>query len=387
MLIKFREQVPSIYPSASRDFQYLGWLIDIVLNSVKHNVDDLYDLPNSKTDPRLTELLAMTLGFKVKRNYDQNQLQALVAALPRILKYKGTMTAVNMAGNALIAASGAIGSFDSEVKDGELTVVLPKSLIDISLFTDLLPYILPAGMTCHIVRKNQLKEGYATKLVHQNSLLAEWVPDLAWDNEKQTTVGLANMFNTGISSTEYANFAMANPELYSGWIIDFYTPKTDDLSSSSKEALWLEQYNCISIKTAFDICSHTGKYKSDRYYIIATISSIKDQTLGKMTIKDSTGTIYATNIYGADGETRYGELDDKVRPKVGDKVLLYANFYTNYGDYGDRPLNDELMASNRILNTGLLDNSMIPTLTQQFYDPYSEELVKNVEESTEGENL
>lgn len=206
MLIKFQEQVPSIYPSASRDFQYLGWLINIVLNSVKHNVDDLYDLPNSKADPRLTELLAMTLGFKVKRNYNQEQLKALVAALPRILKYKGTKTAIDMAGNALIAASGAIGNFDSEVKDGELTVTLPKSLIDISLFTDLLPYILPAGMTCHIVRKNQVDREYQTKLVQQNSMLAEWVHDLGWDDTRHTTTGLANMFNTGYSFEPYANF-------------------------------------------------------------------------------------------------------------------------------------------------------------------------------------
>jgi hypothetical protein len=212
VLIKFQDQVPSIYPSASRDFQYLSWLINIVLNSVKHNVDDLYDLPNSKSDPRLTELLAMTLGFKIRRNYNQEQLQALVAALPRILKYKGTKTAVDMAGNALIAAAGAIGNFDSEVKGGELIVTLPKSLIDISLFTDLLPYILPAGMTCHIVRKNQVNRDYDTKLVQQNSMLAEWVPDLDWDDTKYTMTGLANMFNTGYSSEPFANFIDKNGE-------------------------------------------------------------------------------------------------------------------------------------------------------------------------------
>ena len=71
-MIKFREQVPSVYTNASRDFQYLSWLIDVVLNSVKHNVDTIYDLPNVKHDAKLSELLAMTLGFKVKRNYDQN---------------------------------------------------------------------------------------------------------------------------------------------------------------------------------------------------------------------------------------------------------------------------------------------------------------------------
>lgn len=257
MLIKFQEQVPSIYPSASRDFQYLGWLINIVLNSVKHNVDDLYDLPNSKADPRLTELLAMTLGFKVKRNYNQEQLKALVAALPRILKYKGTKTAIDMAGNALIAASGAIGDFTSEVSDGELTVTLPKSLIDISLFTDLLPYILPAGMTCHIVRKNQVDKNYQTKLVQQNSMLAEWVPDLGWDDTKHTVTGLANMFSTGYSFEPYANF-----------------------------------------------------------------------------------------------------IDNE----------------------GNRPLNDKLISNNRVLNTGLLDNNIIPALSTQLNDEYSVLIEKSVEE-------
>lgn len=208
-MIKFHNQVPSVYSNTSRDFQYLGWLIDIVLNSVKHNVDDLYDLPKSKTDTRLTELLAMTLGFKVKRNYDQQQLKALVEALPRILKYKGTLTAVTLAGNALVAASGAIGDFmvDKEkTTGGELAVILPKSLIDISLFTDLLPYILPAGMTCHITRKNQIDKDYTTPLAMQEALIANFEHDLDWDDAKHTTTGLSELFNTGFSSSEYANY-------------------------------------------------------------------------------------------------------------------------------------------------------------------------------------
>ena len=201
-MIKFHDLVPSVYSSASRDFQYLGWLINIVLNSVKHNVDDLYDLPNSKSNSRLTELLAMTLGFKIKRNYDQQQLQALVAILPRILKYKGTITAVKMAGNALIAASGAIGDFNCEVRDGELLVVLPVNLIDVSLFTDLLPYILPAGMTCHIVRKNQIQETYKTKLAYDEILRAEWIPEISWNAETGTVDGMSNIYSNFVGKFE-----------------------------------------------------------------------------------------------------------------------------------------------------------------------------------------
>lgn len=200
-MIKFREQVPSVYTSASRDFQYLSWLIDIVLNSVKHNVDDLYNLPTTKGDSRLSELLAMTLGFKVKRNYDQKQLAALVAVLPRILKYKGTETAIDIAGNALIAASGTTGSFFSEVTNGMLKVELPKNLIDVSLFIDLLPYILPAGMTCRVARVDQVKEGITTKYAHQDTMIAKWIsdiPDYVFDGENELSAGLANMFDVDI---------------------------------------------------------------------------------------------------------------------------------------------------------------------------------------------
>ena len=202
-MIKFANQVPSVYPSASRDFQYLCWLIDIVLNSVKHNVDDIYDLPNNQADHKLTELLAMTLGFKVKRNYDKNQLRALVAALPRILKYKGTKTAIDMAGNALIMASGASGDFYSEMVDGELRVTFPVNLVDISLFMDLLEYILPAGMTCHIVRENRVKRNFTTKLDVNNVLIAGLVPDLDTSNN---TAGLSNIFDAGSSVPAFTNY-------------------------------------------------------------------------------------------------------------------------------------------------------------------------------------
>ena len=208
-MIKFYDQVPSVYPSASRDFQYLCWLIDIVLNSVKHNVDDLYDLPNSKADSRLTELLAMTLGFKVKRNYDQTQLRALVAVLPRLLKYKGTKAAVDMAGKALIAASGAsgvIGGFYSEVKNGELIITFPEDLVDVALFTDLLNYILPAGMTYHIRVENEIPETYKTQIDLNEVLLASSIVDLDWDTNASTSVGLANMFETGVSEPAFGNY-------------------------------------------------------------------------------------------------------------------------------------------------------------------------------------
>lgn len=207
-MIKFKDQVPTIYTRASRDFQYLSWLIDVVLNSVKHNVDSLYDLPNNQADPKLTELLAMTLGFKVKRNYNQKQLSALVAALPKILKYKGTETAIIYAGNALIAASGATGSFQCKIVEGELQVTLPEDLVDIALFNDLLPYILPAGMSRRVIRTNDITKGITTKLIYSDTATTDFVNDLTFVEETQQTTGLSTMFD--ITTANNATYTFAN---------------------------------------------------------------------------------------------------------------------------------------------------------------------------------
>lgn len=221
-MIKFNKQVPSVYSNASRDFQYLSWLINIVLNSVKYNVDSIYSLPNTSGDSKLTELLAMTLGFKVKRNYDQKQLAALVAVLPRILKYKGTAEAIIMAGEALIAASGAVGniSIGFTEEGSELEIRLPKILVDISLFTDLLPYILPAGMTCYIVRTDIKTTTSTSEVNYDDIVLAECVPDYAWDENNQTFVGLATMYDTPNQEPTFANYKGANVEKLNTGLLD-----------------------------------------------------------------------------------------------------------------------------------------------------------------------
>ena len=164
-MISIKNQLPNIYYDASRDFQILGHLFEVVLNYTKTNADMLYLLPNGITsDTRATELLAHTLGFKLKRNYDKEQLAALVSIFPRLLKMKGTLQAVNLAGNALVKASGVPGTFESELTDRILTVKIPQELSDITLFLDLLPYILPFGVRVSVVRTTIIRHTYTTPL-------------------------------------------------------------------------------------------------------------------------------------------------------------------------------------------------------------------------------
>jgi len=176
-MIKLYDQVPQVYNNASRDFQYLSRLFDVVLNDVKHNIDDMYYLPTCSENSRLTELLALTLGFKVKRNYDQKQLSALVSILPSILKCKGTQKAIDLAGNALIKASGAQGSFIGKVVDNVLEVIMPKDSVDVNLFLDILPYILPAGLSVNIVKRNVIQGTIETESGYETGLKAKLFKD------------------------------------------------------------------------------------------------------------------------------------------------------------------------------------------------------------------
>jgi hypothetical protein len=220
-----------------------------VLNSVKHNVDDLYNLPNSKADPRLTELLALTLGFKVKRNYDKAQLTALVSILPIILKNKGTKKAVVMAGEALITASGATGTFSCEIENNSLIVTLPKDLVDTTLFIDLLPYILPAGMTCRILRKNITEKTIKTVVTYKDTNKLEVVKDINWDSDDKAFTGLSLLFanaaearahNRDVVAPEFSNFAykadgVLNTGLLNNTLITSLEPDTLNINDSREE--------------------------------------------------------------------------------------------------------------------------------------------------------
>jgi hypothetical protein len=114
-----------------------------------------------------------------------------------------------MAGLAILAASGASGEFKSELTNGELKVIFPVGLVDVSLFTDLLQYILPAGLTYHIIRKNELtlpSDYSTTELSYGNKLIAEWIPDVTWDVETGRTTGLANLYDVAAQPPVFANF-------------------------------------------------------------------------------------------------------------------------------------------------------------------------------------
>jgi hypothetical protein len=163
-MIKIQDLTPTIYYNHSRDFQLMGRLYELVLNYSKTNAANLYNLPVGKNmDEQLLKLLALTLGFTPKKNYNSKQLRAICSVLPIILQHKGSIQALVLATDALLAAEGVKQPLDyTLIPKQRLVLYVAQELEDLSLLTDLLDYLLPAGLSCYIVKETQLVTGIET---------------------------------------------------------------------------------------------------------------------------------------------------------------------------------------------------------------------------------
>ena len=161
-MIKLEKLTPSVYYTKSRDFQFIGRLYDVVLNSIKTNGDLLNMLTDVEGLPvKWIDLASTSLGFQSKHNYSSKQLSVLCSIFHKILRNKGTLEAISMLGKALLSAEGLTDEFYCYLENNVLNVFLPATLKDLSLFNDLLNYIIPAGISCRINRastKNYLSK-------------------------------------------------------------------------------------------------------------------------------------------------------------------------------------------------------------------------------------
>lgn len=157
-MIKLQNLTPEVYYKESRDFQLLGRLFDLVLNAVKTDADLLYNLPlSTNSDEKLLELLALTLGFKPKHQYNARNLKAVCSVFSEILRNKGSIKAIKIACEALFNSMDISQQLDYDFtkdKDNtELNLYIAQDFGDITLLNDLLSYVLPAGMSCNIIRE------------------------------------------------------------------------------------------------------------------------------------------------------------------------------------------------------------------------------------------
>ena len=100
------------------------------------------------------------------------------------------------------------------------------------------------------------------------------------------------------------------------------TAATTTAAPSTPDSPEEPEYDTITIAEALELCGEPGNVTTERYYIRATVKTVKNAQYGQMVIEDETGTIEVYGTYSADGELTYAELEYK--PVKGDEVLLHC---------------------------------------------------------------
>ena len=103
-------------------------------------------------------------------------------------------------------------------------------------------------------------------------------------------------------------------EIQNAWLIDRVAgeaaPKEPTITPDST----------ITIAEAIANAALVGE--TDRFYITATVQTVKNPAYGEMYIEDATGEMYVYGSYNEDGSIGYAAMEDK--PYKGDTVTLYV---------------------------------------------------------------
>ena len=91
-----------------------------------------------------------------------------------------------------------------------------------------------------------------------------------------------------------------------------------------------EGYNVITIEQALEIAKLADGAITDRYYILATVSTVTNAKYGAMYIEDETGSISVYGTYSEDGKIGYADMKNK--PAKGDLILLSCTLQTYNGN-------------------------------------------------------
>lgn len=155
--MEIRKLVPDVYYKESRDFSYIGRLLEIVVNYNKTGADlvkkGVLEGGDQSTPSMILDLLAITLGFETKHEYITDDLIAICSCFLSIVKKKGSLDAIIETVNVLLHSQKIDAKINNSniYADGldkcHLIIEVPAELTDRILIEDLFEYILPTGMT------------------------------------------------------------------------------------------------------------------------------------------------------------------------------------------------------------------------------------------------
>lgn len=151
--MKVEKLIPEVYYSQSRDFSYIGRLMEILFNYMKTAADCVSVNPDSlNIDPTTIELIALTLGFESKHVYTTRDLIYIISSFSHLINKKGTKESINHAIKLLINSQQIkMDLLEDEdfilmSDDYVLEIKIPSQMTDTILLEDLFDYILPTGM-------------------------------------------------------------------------------------------------------------------------------------------------------------------------------------------------------------------------------------------------
>ena len=151
--MKVNDLLPEVYYKESRDFAYIGRLVEVILNYMKTAADCVnLNVDNENIDSNIVDLIVDTLGFELKHSYANKDLIGVASAFSTLLKYKGSTAAIELAIRLLLNSQGIVSESDFEFcildeEKAEIQINIPDVLSDIILLEDLFDYILPVGVT------------------------------------------------------------------------------------------------------------------------------------------------------------------------------------------------------------------------------------------------
>lgn len=156
-VFKYKNNVPDVYPNESRDFQLICNVFDLTQNSIKYDIDSMLNILDTNLCPeKLLPLLQTKLGFISNYNLSAKQLRTVLKAFPYLIKNKGSTKGIQETIQTFLKTQNIFGNVQIDYinkRDNtsilnniyEVNIGLQTKLLDVSLLTELLRFIIPAG--------------------------------------------------------------------------------------------------------------------------------------------------------------------------------------------------------------------------------------------------
>lgn len=204
--MKVENLVPVVYYKESRDFSYVGRLIEILFNYIKTNTDLVGKGVSTLSSHNLINLLTSSVGFESKHEYTNEDLVRICSSFVYLVRNKGSVKAIEDTINILLRAQNI--DFDVDIyfdsdDDKLILVEVPMDLTDTALIDDIFDYILPTGILYRYTSVGD-KETLATSIVTE-----EPQPRIEYSNSKNINLGQISG-NNNVDEDDYTNRSMTD---------------------------------------------------------------------------------------------------------------------------------------------------------------------------------